>query len=417
VELFSSTLLLLIAGITGYASLTAYRHRNCLILVVVYFVSAWSGYFGIMVFDFARDLPFELGVNISSVDHLSALVTFFVSMFFFVTGFNLFFKNIIYFSGNNKVNRRFQPRSLSDGVHLICLSMLLASASIMFFSAYQDFGLIARKDYLPLDIIRSLKAAGSFLILIFLMQLMRRPKARLVKLFWIILISLLFISAASRMVIFPLAAYLLAKLIQGERFNLKTVWLFGTVTMLELLLVVSLRSVTEHGLLNYLVAGNEMKQLDMELVLFVVNYISSFSYALTVNLVSLDYSMASFWVSIDPRLGFMTAWHSIADQLRLNEFAPFNALSELAALGVIFSCMYFFVAGAIIALATNISQRSHFLSALLSIFVLIFVLYSLQYNLRSTTRFLYYILFVSFFTVTYYAAKKQINKPKRRYLS
>ena len=81
-EFSSSFLLLLIAAITSYAYFRTNYHRNCLILVVMYFFSSFTGYFGIMVFDYASELPFMLGENVSVEDHNSALLTFFLSMFF-----------------------------------------------------------------------------------------------------------------------------------------------------------------------------------------------------------------------------------------------------------------------------------------------------------------------------------------------
>lgn len=106
-----------------------------------------------------------------------------------------------------------------------------------------------------------------------------------------------------------------------------------------------------------------------------------------------------FHISIDARLGFMTEWSEISEYVRMNVFAPYNAISELYFMGSHYIFFYFYCAGLITGLLTSVSRKNNFINVITLVVVFIFTIFTLQYNLRSATRYIYLelVLLVIFF--------------------
>lgn len=381
-------IILIIMSIVGlmWFSLTSKSiPLTCYMFILIYGISATFG--SVLTLFLSLDtLPFGVGVGVSPEDHIKALLTFLFVMLAYLAGFKTFHRQLLepklVNSSNFVKSYNFNLRMGIPYIHLILFISVTTYAA-----SYPDGGLYYRLEYLPNDINRTLKNLGQLMIFISIFLLMLKRGHKLAKIFWVTLTGLLFIGSASRSVLLIGVGYIFAKLIKNEMTAKKIAAVF-VITMLALVLVMDFRGQSLHGLANYSLFELELQSF--EVFIYALNYLSSFSYGLTATLISLiDYQESFFWISIDPRPGFMTEWSEISEYVRLNLFAPYNAISELYFMGAHYIFFYFFCAGLITGLLTSVSRKNIFINVIAVVVVFIFTIFSLQYNLRSATRYIY----------------------------
>jgi len=358
---------------------------NCYIFVLIYGFSAalgvvWTLFLGL------DTLPFGVGAGVNTGDHVEALLAFLLAMLGYLAGFKTLHRQEPPRHFVTNVNRRKSYRVTgAAGTLFIHLSLLISA--IAFYASYPDGGLYSRSEYLPNDINRTLKSASQIMIFISVLLLMTKKGHKISKIIWVIIIGCLFIGSASRSVLLVSAGYVFAKISRNE-LTLKNSAVISIITIFAIVLVVDFRGQSPHGLAHYSLF--EIDHGSLEAVTYVVNYLSSFSYGLTATLVSeIAYTESFFWIAVDPRPGFMTAWPNISELTRLNRFAPYNAISELYCMGAHYLILYFYLAGVISGLSTSASHRNHFFKIIITSVIFLFIIFSLQYNLRPATRYIY----------------------------
>lgn len=379
------------------------------------------GRFGMTVFSYADDLIFDLSVNVTTQQHNAAALSILTAILFFILGYqkyNLYApkSSSLRVAPSESIGKSGfpgPPEQHANAINLI-LNGLLSSAVVVYFLSYPDYGLFSREEYLPQTIDRTMKGVSGLLILISYSCLALLGRSTSLNILWFFVISVLFISAASRSVLFPVVGILLAALIRGERYMVPKTMFWSGVVLLELMAVIYFRGLDSHGFLEYFKNEHLVQVFDVGFVGFIFNYIFSVSYAVTANLAGMDYTYSNFLISIDPRLGFMVGWPNISDSLRINPYAPFNTMSELAAVGWLYLACYYAAAGRVFGYCSRRLSGHRVLSIVVIILAFLFTIISAQYNLRSATRILYYTIFITLFlsfmgSLTY--RRRRVNMP------
>jgi hypothetical protein len=169
-----------------------------------------------------------------------------------------------------------------------------------------------------------------------------------------------------------------------------------------------------HGIIPYI---SEILNTGVELDLFflALNILTSFSYSLTAYLsANIEYTYEYFIVSINPALGSMVGWDELSTNLRVNKYVPYNGLSELTAIGFGAMFSYFFIAGFLLKfMEIRMSQIGLIGYAFTFCICALFSVEILQYNLRSSTRTLYYGIFI-FIVFLFYKKHLSVLIPKKR---
>lgn len=156
------------------------------------------------------------------------------------------------------------------------------------------------------------------------------------------------------------------------------------------------RGLSQHGLIPYsLNLGHGFSEFSD-----VASTLTDTVSVLDATIVDYQPSQRDYLVSINPLPGKLVGWADVAPRLRLHRYAPYCTLGELGASGLKTVFAHFLVIAITLFFAEKILGRvlgrNDSLSHLcLRIFCLGFAIFSLQYNLRSSTRMLYYGLFLA----------------------
>ncbi len=225
-----------------------------------------------------------------------------------------------------------------------------------------------------------------------------RQAAALAALSWSVV---LFASATRQLAAVPILYVVVATLLENApRVRFRSVALAGTLAIIAMNLALTLRNgvAGEYGLLPFgqAVASDPMRFLIPDAPLVFGNVL--FAVPLTAYVSNrAPFPVEYLTTSITPLLGSMTDWPTLLYELVVNFNTPYNALGQLANHGILTLCIYFVMAGIILAWAdVRVRRWSGLLSALgftvMFGLSLLFTLDVLQYQLRSTTRILYYVL-------------------------
>lgn len=364
------------------------------------------GILGFNVYDFAYGMPFKLGDSLGIEAFETAALIIFISIIGYSIGCSVMHRKGI------RVNlsvRKIKKKDRSLFVKIFYISF----PAYLLLTSYGIPELISRQNYIP-DNIQAFKFMGLLMMLLLVINLREITQSKiLISLTYAVYTVILFGYATRWLALLPLANLLSLMLYDRTKpLGLFTILTSILLCFLANVVVIQIRSIGVHGIVPYF---NHLYSngIEFELLVIALNYITAFSYSLTAYLsTTISYSAEYFWISINPMLGSMAGWPEIADELRVNKFVPYNAISELAAMGYGVLFAYFFIAGATLKVIEN-----KFLT--INIFCTIFVFVTVgllatqlfQYNLRSATRGIYYLL-LFYLAITAYQ-KTRFILPRR----
>ncbi|WP_155247365.1 hypothetical protein [Teredinibacter turnerae] len=135
--------------------------------------------------------------------------------------------------------------------------------------------------------------------------------------------------------------------------------------------------------------------LSMDLLVFGVNYVFSFSvYLLGYMLEYVEYDLNIFLIAINPLPSTFLNIDHVIDNAKINKYAPYSAVGELALVGEGCLYMFAFALAQFYSLLERYAMKKSFVMALLiAALVSLFTLMSTQYNLRGAIRLIYYLMF------------------------
>ena len=164
---------------------------------------------------------------------------------------------------------------------------------------------------------------------------------------------------------------------------------------------ISLRSEAfGHGLIPYLSITFSKPQIIFEYTVRNIYYTFIFGFYATSETIKL-YTFATIdnlITCMSPLPGRMVNWYQIHEKLRINIYAPFSAIGELAKFPVfsffyyIFLGFYFSVIDAFVK--KSIIDKRYIFAVLQVLMLLLFIMFSYEYNLRSTNRFIWHSFFL-----------------------
>jgi hypothetical protein len=375
-------------------------------LIIFYTVTVASGFLGFRIFDFAYGMPFLFGDNLVEKNFITTELIFLTAVISYFIGYIIFSQDY-----RILINSSTSPILSEEAIHnkkpnKLVMVILLTIPVFSLITSYGLGNILYRSEYIP-EVIMWLKSISLLILPITLIySYYARTNKYIIFIFYLIFFILLFGLGSRFMAVLPLC-YLLSKvLFAKERLNLFKVFMAFVIAILSIMIAIQNRRYDLHGILPY--AENIVRNgLDFSILLFAYNYISSFSYSLTAYLVdNIEYSIDYFFVSINPLPGFLIGWAEVAPLLRINKFAPYNAISELAAVNMAVLSAYYFFAGLFFGFTEKVlSKRKSYFRIVVIFFSLIFTFYSLQYNLRSTTRMLYYLAVITLFTESFFSLR------------
>jgi hypothetical protein len=160
---------------------------------------------------------------------------------------------------------------------------------------------------------------------------------------------------------------------------------------------------TNHGLFPYLSVLIDKPDVIFKNTLFNIYYTFIFGFVATSETIKLNHAnISNLLTCINPLPGSFTNWYLFSQKMRLNIYAPFTAIGELAKYPV-FSFFYYIFLGYYFSLCdyyikVSIIAKKYFAPAVIIILLYLFIMFSFEYNLRSSIRYIYYsslILFLS----------------------
>lgn len=208
-----------------------------------------------------------------------------------------------------------------------------------------------------------------------------------------------FLAYSTRSFSIALPLFSLGGVLVTDRFKVK---LFFVVSVLLFPLMAAvplyLRGLPEQGLfpLIGLIISGDLFDIDLQVIdllnnLFLVNLPIA---AATVDManISLHYMLTS----INPLPGYFTDWYTMREATGLNGSTPYSAPGELINFSLHFARAYYFLIGGFFAWveAKRIPCRPFMVKPVYFSLLYLFSITSMQYSVRSSTRFLYYLLFV-----------------------
>ena len=156
-----------------------------------------------------------------------------------------------------------------------------------------------------------------------------------------------------------------------------------------------------HGLVPYLNIILSKPDVIFHNTLFNIYYTFIFGFVATSETIKLyQENISNLLTCINPLPGSLTNWYLFSQKLRINIYAPFTAIGEMAKFPV-FSFFYYIFLGYYFSfcdfyIKTAIIAKRYFAPAIIIILLCLFILFSFEYNLRSSISFIYYFAFILF---------------------
>ncbi|UYG06063.1 hypothetical protein [Halomonas sp. M4R1S46] len=384
------------------------------IFLTFYVFTLLVGYLGFNVFTFSYGMPFELGDDLYRKSFVNAEFVFFIAIVSFMLGDSIsglvFRKSSIQESITQKQASVFLKAGA--GQKKILFPLLLLSWSMLVLSYGLD-AILYRSKYIPANI-GAIKSLGLLLTVLLLVLIYGVVKSKLCMFFIYSATFLIFFSYGSRFMAVVPICYIMSNLLFSNK-NLGPTKIISCAasSLFFVMLAIQLRRFEPHGLVPYF-WGLINRGIDIDLWMFSINYIASFSYSLTAYVVEkFSYDIEYFYLSINPALGSMLDWADRSKDVRVNEYVPFNAISELYLTGVAYLSVYFLFSGFYWKLIDQVVfSKSKLCAVFVYVFCLIFTFYTLQYNLRSSTRIMYYSFAVISMYFSYFYIIRILPKKK-----
>ncbi|MEM0954659.1 MAG: hypothetical protein AAGI24_11020 [Pseudomonadota bacterium] len=363
-------------------------------MIFLFSASSIAGWFYVHVLAPDWELPFNYGAR-ASLDALAvADRVFFMASFAFAIGFSAFVRSRSHqtvFKSDKGWELKLGGQSLARKQFLSVSVFLLVFLCL--YLSYPEHGVIYRNEYLPKDSIRPLHIVGKLLLPMVLVHAHLIGLNRYLLSFYYLGFALILFGMASRFMVFLPVAYLVASFLGNRSTRPIRLLVAGAGAFFFVGLAMQLRTSQSHGVIPYLNSVGTLPSI-FDLMIGAVGYATAFSYALTAfTIENMTYAASDFFISIDPRMGFMVGWYDLHSLLRNNTYAPYNALAELHYMGWSYLLFYFFFAGAVFAFLRRYHCKDRLSALVIYTSAWMFAFQVAQYNLRPATRVVYYMIF------------------------
>lgn len=373
-----------------------------LFLPLYYLTVVVYAFFGIFVYSYAENVPFDLDSKVMLSSVSSALVILLVSAASYIIGWLISYKILSNKNRSNSCsNRDFKPIYFNINVrkYFLLMGFLLP---LLYIAAYGAGGLIERVSYTRFygEDTRNETLLKIYTILmpfvIIGIGFIQSPPIRYIL---FIINFLVLLSASTRLAGLMVFLYGLGRYIKNDfRFNYK-IFIIMVFSLYVFIGIFAIRNTSPQGLLynidNLFFSSSAVFELFFE----GLNYILSFSvYVLAYSIEHKNIDWYSFFVSISPlSLSFHDANKMLdAQTLIAGVPAPMSAISILYSAGLLFGFLCYFILGFTTFMISKNLNKNPVIYLIILFLVIVSTLFSLQYNLRGMLRFMYLALFIYF---------------------
>ncbi len=266
------------------------------------------------------------------------------------------------------------------------------------------FDLFVRKKYIPKDSSIFKTIYTILLIALSVLSAILYRKYKIFSTVVIFTIVLIGIALGSRMATIDLAVFFVTYSVFIKK--TKNIFLYYIVVIPFVILFfgynLSLRLESDgHGLIPYLMMTSNKASVIFEYAQLNIYYTFVYGFYATSETIKLYIETNNkLMTCISPLPGSMTNWYAISENMRINKWAPYTAVGELAKfpvfsffyyifLGLYFSFIDFFV-------KKEILKKRYLFPILIVLMLCLMIMFSYEYNLRAAHRFIYYTAFLVF---------------------
>jgi hypothetical protein len=119
-------------------------------------------------------------------------------------------------------------------------------------------------------------------------------------------------------------------------------------------------------------------------------------------------------LSINPLPGVMVGWYDVYEQFRVSKFIPYNTPGVLLTINIFFAFLYYWCLGIYFSflgysLIDYIKRNKIIRAGIVLTLAFSIIFMETQYKLRSTTRLIYYLIFIQVFTNLIFDKKWKIK--------
>ncbi len=360
--------------------------------------------------------------NVSETMFLETIKWYIIALIFFLIGviiyYDLSIKKVKKTFNKSFTNSLFIKYTIPDKTIYVA-GIIFFVILILYYITYGK-GILIRDDYIPdrskgLTIIIKILSFIEIILLgltyhkkkvlstfyfIFLIVISIGTGSRSVFLFFILYISLVFVSNGNT-------------ILNKIRFSIHLV-----ISFIFLAYIMELRKLEMHGVIPYFQSIGSSQSDFYRSFLFNIYY--SFIYGVFVTIKTIQKSQLDWHIiliNINPLPGRMVGWYDYAQEMRINKFAPYSLHGRVFKTGLIFTMIYFFITGLIFSYFENkirnlLNDNNRILAFILIIILALHIVYAFEYNMRSAVRYFYYAFFI--IGIVYLFKQVVSNLPKRR---
>ena len=341
------------------------------------------------IFNFGRLMPFSLFRPIDDEFVLKMFTT--ILLLIFTYGLGIIVTLLIMGRGKKiSVQKMYLPTLRVQNLNIYLFILVFWA---MIFMAYgSDF--LSRDGYFI--------ATGNSLIRRLILPLviiscfiMITNTSLIAKFTFVIFTDILLLAISSRICLLFISICLIISFFMSRSGYKKSfIVFFSSILIVDLLYLMPLRYADQQGLF-WIIDNISSTKVNLDLIIFLINYLTSFSFFATVETLSqTDVSNLYIGKSINPLPGSYIDLSEMIVRQKFNEYSPFSAIGTLS-YNTVTACLIFMV----FSICTNTllflsSNRSSFLTIFISIFLMCLCLQAFQYNLRGTIRLYYYLIFI-----------------------
>ncbi|KDE41137.1 polymerase [Nitrincola lacisaponensis] len=363
-----------------------------LLLPVFYLFIVLYSFFGVYVFDFGKNVPFQLYRDTYSEGFFFVLWGYVFASLSFIVGALL-----VKFLAVNKekvilYNYFSKPRVLN--VYIVILFFMM-------FIVVMHMGMgVSHIYYRDGYVIDNESGSAVFRLLqVVLLPVVAVTLALTKKkklgffLFLILYIYVLGLSSRYSMVV-PVFYYF-GLIYRNNNYSVLGLVVVALVSLLSLLASVSFRDNIQQGVFPNLYSL-VMLDFNYELFMYSLNYIFSYSVIAATYVVENHVGDGlSFIYSITPVPSMYIDVQYLTSSQKINEHAPFPAISILLLSGYHYLILYYIFSGMIWMFVLRFFHKKSLVGYMVvTCLFILFVVLATQYNLRSVTRLVYYSIFL-----------------------
>ena len=347
-------------------------------------------FIGSMFFSFAKEIPFENQLIVST-ELIDSGLAFVLASIFFIIGIKIGSKKFVFGRGN--LRNKCIPKKNYDLEINSNIAIFFIFVTIVFSLISYDLSEIISRDTYVFEINSTVANIYKILFMIssFLCAFISRAFLR-----YLFLISLMVIpfSMNSRVLLVGLILFFMGILIKRKTLSFIQKIIFPMILFLSFFTTLSFREMPTQGLIPNLMNLWNFN-ISHELILKGFNYTTSYSvYLVDYAIVNNIGDLKSFIMSINPLPGKFLNMDTLIESSKVNAYAPAPAIAMIYNQGPILFFIYYFFCGIFFQKILS-NYRFHISYSIFLGMFLMFTFLNTQYIIRESARLVYYSIFFS----------------------